>query len=122
MLKTALPKTPKNRIYSDFGPSIQLILIIAMALFISIFTSGCAVPLGAGFRLRARQLSFSDLPSGAAPLHLRITDHLENTGNRPLDYLDVSTPPSPARTNVTIRIDGKIAQPSPVTDDPAAPL
>src|SRR4051794_6757672 len=70
-------------------------------LSVCIFLSGCAVPLGAGFRLNSRQLSVPNLPGTTGPLHLRISDRMKNDGNRALNYLEVSAPIAPARTNLS---------------------
>jgi hypothetical protein len=63
-------------------------------------------------------------PAPASPVHLRVADLLENTGNRPLAYLDVNLPAAsdPARSHLTIRVDGRALSPSPASADPAAPL
>jgi hypothetical protein len=49
---------------------------------------------------------------------------MENTGNRPLDYLDVNLPATinAATTSLTIRMDGRTLAPVPVSDAPDAPL
>jgi hypothetical protein len=49
---------------------------------------------------------------------------MENTGNRPLAYLDVTLPAAiaAARSNLTIRVDGRTVAPVPIRDVPGAPL
>ncbi len=89
---------------------------------LSLCASGCAVPLGAGFRLRSRQLSFPDLPPVAGPVQLRITDRIVNTGNRALAYLDVSAPLAPARGNLSVSIDDKLMPVEAVEADPGGLL
>ena len=98
--------------------------MLAAALLVGLFLTGCAVPLGPGFRLRARQMVLGEAPAPSAPLRVRVADRLQNTGNRPLDYLDVSLPAAIAagRSNLTIRIDGRTVPTVAVSEAPAAPL
>ena len=95
----------------------------AAALLATLLT-GCAVPLGPGFRLRSRQWTFQDAAAPSAPAHMRVTERMENTGNRPLPYLDVSLPTAIdlAKDNLTIRVDGKSIIPKAESQDPAAPF
>jgi hypothetical protein len=57
-----------------------------------------------------------------APVHLRIVDKLENTGNRALTYLDVELPASlsPAK-KLNVQIDGKPVTPMVLTVAPDSP-
>jgi len=82
------------------------------------------VPLGPGFRLHSRQMMLGETPAQPAPVHVRIADRMENTGNRPLDFLDVNLPVTinAATSNLTIRMDGRTVSPLPVSDAPDAPL
>ena len=86
--------------------------------------TGCAVPLGPGFRLLARQMVLGGAPAASAPVHMRVVDQMENTGNRALIYLDVSlsTAQDPARNRLTIRIDGKSVVPVAASGDPPVPF
>jgi len=90
----------------------------------ALLATGCAVPLGPGFRLRSRQMVLGEAPAQPAPVRVRVADRMENTGNRPLDYLDVSLPAAIAadRSNLTIRIDGRTVLPVAISDAPGAPL
>ena len=65
---------------------------LAAAALLATLLTGCAVPLGPGFRLRSRQLTLTEAAAPAAPVHIRVTESMENTGNRPLAFLDVSLP------------------------------
>jgi hypothetical protein len=86
--------------------------------------TGCAVPIGPRFQLRSRQITFNESPASSAPVHLRVTEQMQNNGNRPLAFLDVSLPYGVGRAgkNLAIRIDGKPAVPLQISEDPAAPL
>jgi hypothetical protein len=97
---------------------------LAAATTLATLLTGCAVPLGPGFRLRSRQLAFSEAAAPSAPVHMRVIERMENTGNRTLPYLDVSLPTAvdPAKSNLTIRIDGKPIALRSVSEDPAAPF
>ena len=94
--------------------------LLAALLVVALFATGCDVPLGPGFRLRSRQMTFSEPPAQSAPVHLRVADRMENDGNRALAFLDVGLPPN--KSNFTIRVDGKTVAPAPLGDDPGAPL
>ncbi len=65
---------------------------LAAAALLATLLTGCAVPLGPGFRLRSRQLTLTEAAAPAAPVHIRVAESMENTGNRPLAFLDVSLP------------------------------
>jgi len=93
------------------------------------------VPLGPGFRLRARQMVLGDTPAQlmaspllgiepSAPVRVRVADRIENTGNRPLDYLDITLPAAIAASgsNLTIRIDGRTVPLAAASEAPGAPL
>lgn len=95
----------------------------AAALLATLLT-GCSVPLGPGFRLRSRQLTFPDAAAPSAKVHMRVTERMENTGNRALPYLDVSLPTAIdlAKNNLAIRVDGKSIILMAESQDPAAPF
>jgi hypothetical protein len=97
--------------------------LLTVALLATLLT-GCTVPLGPGFRLRSRQLTFGESTAPSAPVHMRVTETMENTGNRPLTYLDVILPTAidPARNNLAVRIDGKSVAPKAESEDPEAPI
>jgi hypothetical protein len=99
-------------------------LRLSAAALLATLLTGCAVPLGPGFRLRTRQMVLGGAPAASAPVHLRVVDRLENTGNRALSYLDVSLPTAidPAGNNLTIHVDGKSVAPVTESQDPAAPF
>jgi hypothetical protein len=97
--------------------------LLAAALLATIL-SGCAVPLGPGFRLRSRQVVLGNAPGPSAPVHIRVSEQIENTGNRALSYLDVSLPAAtdPAKSHLAIRVDGKPVTPKAISQDPTAPI
>ena len=97
--------------------------LVAAVLLSGLLLTGCAVPLGPGFRLRSRQMVLGETPAPSAPVRVRVADRMENTGNRPLAYLDVTLPAAIAagRSNLTIRVDGRTVPPVPVSDAPGRP-
>jgi hypothetical protein len=113
-----------SEIFPSTHAACRLLPLTVALLFAGFWATGCAVPIGPGFRLRSRQMAFSEPPAQSAPLHLRVTDRMENKGNRPLSFLDVGLPPaiSSSKANLTIRVDGKTVAPVALGDDPGAPL
>jgi hypothetical protein len=75
--------------------------------------SGCAVPLGAGFRLDAREIQVRAQPSDPPVLHILVSDRLANAGNRPLDSLVVEMPSGSTFgvSNLRATVDGDDAEP-----------
>jgi hypothetical protein len=75
--------------------------------------TGCVHPLGPGFHFDERQAEI--LVSTGAPgrIHLKVTDRLENTGNRKLDSLAVRLPDAPSfgAQNLRVLIEGKAINP-----------
>lgn len=69
---------------------------------------GCVHPLGPGYHFPDRQAEIR--VSGATPdrIQIRVTDQLVNAGDRPLHFLEVRLPESPAfgEHNLHVRIDG----------------
>lgn len=78
-----------------------------------LFIAGCVHPLGPGFHFDQRQAEV--LVSTGAPgrIHLKVTDRLENAGDRKLDSLAVRLPdvPSFGAQNVRVLIDGAAISP-----------
>ena len=68
--------------------------------------AGCAVPLGPGYRFGSRYYEVSSVTAEPAHVHVRISDSLENVGNRDLSFLDVNAPISSgfAGTRLTVRV------------------
>jgi len=63
--------------------------LLPTALFLAVaFLGGCARPLGPGFHFDSRnvQIRAAEEPRR---IHLRVADHMENSGDRPLEALDV---------------------------------
>jgi hypothetical protein len=81
---------------------------LALALF-SFLLTGCAVPLGPGFRLQSRQMTWSEAAPPASRIHVRVSDRLQNVGNRDLTYLDVNLAPAIVAGNSTliVRVNGQ---------------
>ncbi|HEY4581237.1 MAG TPA: hypothetical protein VIG89_09395 [Candidatus Acidoferrales bacterium] len=98
--------------------------LLSAALLAGLFLTGCAVPLGPGFRLRTRQMVLGEAPAPSAPVRVRVADRMENTGNRPLAYLDLTLPVAieAGRSNLTIRVDGRTVPAVAVSEAPGAPL
>lgn len=78
-----------------------------------LFAAGCVHPLGPGFHFDERQAEV--LVSAGLPgrIHLKVTDRLENTGNRKLDSLAVRFPDAPSfgAQNLRVLIDGRAINP-----------
>ena len=108
----------ESRFLADF----RSLSFTAAVLLIALFAIGCAVPIGPGFRLRSRQMAFSEPPAPSAPVHLRVADQMENAGNRALTFLDVGLPSavSPGKASLTIRVDGKAVAPVALGGAPGA--
>lgn len=75
--------------------------------------TGCAVPLGAGFHLDAREIQVRAQPSDPPMLHVLVSDRLGNVGNRPLDSLIVELPSGSTfgLSNLRATVDGEDAEP-----------
>jgi hypothetical protein len=60
----------------------------------------------------------------AAPVHVRVAERMENTGNRDLTYLDVILPTAVdlGRSNLTVHMGGEALTPVATSADPAAPF
>ena len=99
-------------------------LPLALTLLAALCAAACAVPIGPGFRLQTRQMVLGQSVTQPAPVHLRVTDRMLNSGNRALDFLDVSLPVAlvSGRGNLTIQVDGKTVAPVPLGDDLESPV
>jgi len=75
--------------------------------------SGCVHPLGPGYQFTDRQAEIR--VSGASPgrIHIRVTDELENAGDRPLRSLEVRLPEGPVfgEQNLRVLIEGAEVSP-----------
>src|SRR4029077_20675281 len=74
----------------------------------SVLLNGCAQPLGPGFRFADRHAEIQAIPEAPAKVHVRVTDRLENVGNRPLSELaaQVSLDAGYRAQNLRVSIDG----------------
>jgi hypothetical protein len=93
------------------------------ALFaLVMFTAACAVPLGPGFFIDKEILEVHFVPGAPPRLEVRATFTLKNTGNAPLDALDLSLPneKDSGKQSLSITIDGAAVSPQSSSD--AAPL
>jgi len=88
------------------------------------FSAGCAVPLGPGFRLSSRQMEVAEIAAAPARVHIRVTDVLENIGDRNLAYLEVNLPAGApfGRVNLSVRVDGRDVAAASLASDSAAPV
>jgi hypothetical protein len=84
--------------------------------------SGCAVPLGAGFHLDAREIQVRSQPSDPPVLHVLVSDRFANVGNRPLDSLVVEMPAGSTfgLSNLRATVDGEDAEPDLLSGSGAA--
>lgn len=75
--------------------------------------TGCVHPLGPGFRFTDRGTQIRQVSGGSPEILIRIIDHMENTGDRPLHSLRANLPPAtilPAG-NLTVTVDGQKSLP-----------
>ncbi len=81
--------------------------------------AGCVHPLGPGFRFADRQTEIRAVAdaSGGAGLHVRVVDHFDNVGDRPLRSLEVRLPEGPAfgPRNLRVTINGRAVSPESVS-------
>jgi hypothetical protein len=90
------------------------------ALFaLVMFTAACAVPLGPGFYIEKELLEVRFVPGSPPHLEIRATFTLKNSGNAPLDALDLSLPAEKdfGAQNVRITVDGTAVSPHPLAAD-----
>lgn len=81
-----------------------------------IFTTACAVPLGPGFHTEKELLEVRFVPGSPPHLEVRATFTLKNTGNAPLDALELSLPDETyfGRQNLRITVEGASVSPQPI--------
>lgn len=86
--------------------------------------AACAVPLGPGFLVRKELLEVRFVPTSPPHLEIRATFDLRNSGNAPLDSLDVSLPDEKlfGRSNLRVELDGALVSPRPAPDAPPSTL
>jgi hypothetical protein len=82
---------------------------------------GCVQPLGPGFLFSARQTAIRASTAAPGQLHVRVVDHLNNVGDRPLHSLEVHMPQDPSFgvRNFQMIVDGnKVSTESNANLDP----
>ena len=99
-------------------------LVGAVALAAITFVTGCVTPLGPGYRFAARQSEISGVATDPPHVHVRISDSLENAGNRNLSFLDISPPMQLpfSVTHLAIRIAGGEEQPLVAATSDSGPM
>ncbi len=87
----------------------RLRFVLPAALSASLLASACTHPLGPGFRFANRQIEIHEDAASPSLLHIRVTDQLDNIGNRPLSSLESQLPDSLASDSPDVRIavDGR---------------
>lgn len=93
-------------------------MLLAAAPFVA---AGCVQPLGPGYHFQDRQADIRFSPSLPGTLHFRVTDELQNSGDRPLRSLDVRLPEGPAFGTQNLRVAVAGAEVSPEHSSPADP-
>ena len=65
-------------------------------------------PLGPGFLFSARQAEIRSSTAAPDQLHIRVVDHFNNAGDRPLHSLEVRVPEDPSYgiRNLRMTVDG----------------
>jgi hypothetical protein len=96
-----------------FASRARCLLWLLLAVAFVACLAGCAVPLGAGYRLDAREIQVRAQPSDPPVLHVLVSDRLANVGNRPLDSLIVEMPAGSTfgLSNLRATVDGEDAEP-----------
>jgi len=92
---------------------------------VAILTMACAVPLGPGFHTEKELLEVRFVPGSPPHLQVRATFTLKNSGNAPLDALDLSLPDEKefGRSNLLITVNGAAVSVAPAsTSEPASEL
>jgi hypothetical protein len=89
-------------------------ILFAAALGACLFlASACVHPLGPGYHFADRQAEIRFAADAPGSIHFRVTDKLENNGDRPLTALNVRLPEAPAfgAQNFRVLIDGEAISP-----------
>jgi hypothetical protein len=73
----------------------------------------CVQPLGPGFRFADRQMEIRVSAGAAEQVHIRVVDHFDNVGDRPLRSLEVRLPEGvkDGAQNVRMTTDGREVSP-----------
>lgn len=93
----------------------------ALAAFTFVGLSGCAVPLAPGYKIEKQSITVRFVPGSPPHLAIRAEYRLANTGNAPLDFIDVGLPghKSFGRENLRVRMEGKNVTPAIVRGEEA---
>lgn len=83
------------------------VAILALCTY-PLFLAGCVQPLGPGFLFSARQAEIRSSSAAPDQLHIRVVDHFNNAGDRPLHSLEVRVPEDPSYgvRNLMLTVDG----------------
>jgi len=97
----------------------RILRFLALAVLV-LSQCGCAIPLGPGFYAEKELLEVRYVPGAPPHLEIRATFTLENSGDRPLDSIDVSLPDEKdfGRAHLRIEVDGALLSPQPSPDAP----
>ncbi|MGH9792381.1 MAG: hypothetical protein ACRD5W_14320, partial [Candidatus Acidiferrales bacterium] len=85
---------------------------LALAALLLIYTAllcACATPLGPGHTINKQQYEVEWI--AANQLLVRGSYRLQNTGDRPLDYIEVTLPPEPRRRELKLLLEGVAVAP-----------
>jgi hypothetical protein len=93
----------------------RLRFLLAALCALAFLATSCVQPLGPGFRFIGRQTEIriaADAPRDAM-LHVRVVDHFDNAGDRPLRSMEVRLPEGPTfgPRNLRVAIDGREVSP-----------
>ncbi|MGH9708761.1 MAG: hypothetical protein ACRD5R_18600, partial [Candidatus Acidiferrales bacterium] len=84
--------------------------------------SACTVPLSPGYRILKESREIHFLPGAQPALHISTEFLLENSGNLPLDFVDIKFPETKdfGLENLRVQWNGQDAVPASIpSDDPA---
>ena len=76
-------------------------------------TISCAVPLAPGYQVVKQTFEVQFVPGTTPELRLHNAYTLQNSGNAPLDFIDVVFPDAKTygRTNLQVQLDGRATTP-----------
>ncbi|MGH9860088.1 MAG: hypothetical protein ACRD5F_08710, partial [Candidatus Acidiferrales bacterium] len=83
--------------------------LAASLLVYAALLCACATPLGPGHTINKQQYEVQWI--AANQLLVRSSYRLQNTGDRPLDYIEVTLPPEPRRRELKLLLEGVAVAP-----------